>query len=86
MLIMKMKMPKSKRIELLRAMNTVALTCNNEDYIDCCWLYAMPDHADDDDFDFIAEDDEEFKHVLHTFKRIIESLNRDGMCVEGHLY
>lgn len=86
MLIMKMKMSKIKRIELLRAMNTVALTCNNEDCIDNFWLYAMPDHADDDDFDFIADDDEKFNHVCEAFSKMIEMLHREGMYVEGKLY
>lgn len=86
MLIMKMKMSKIKRIELLRAMNIVALTCNNEDCIDNFWLYVMPDDADDDDFDFIANDDEEFNHVCEAFSKMIEMLHREGMYVEGKLY
>ena len=62
-------MNKPERIELLRAMDLLARSCNNEHHIDY-WLavgIADGDAESDEELAYYAEDDERFSETMSSF-------------------
>lgn len=73
------------RIELVKAMNTIITCINDEDaYME--WIYIVPDQATEDDFEFIAEDDEEFEDAVRAFGIICKEYLGSGLYIDGDLY
>ena len=58
------------RVEQLKAMHE--LMCNvNDENIYMTWIYIMPDGATEDDFEFIASDDESYNECFDLFVKLI---------------
>lgn len=70
------------RIELLKAMHLIMQTMNNEEAY-FAWINTMPDEPQEDDFEFIAGDEEELKECVQAFKRIFVAYQKDGIYVGG---
>lgn len=60
-------MTKPERIELLKAMHIVMLTCADNDCYDDWTITGVPDEPTEKDFDNIAKDKEEFRNVVERF-------------------
>lgn len=75
-----------ERLEVLRAMNTIAKFFNHEDaYLN--WICgAVPDQADEDDLESIAEDEEMFSDAVDVFKFIWKTYLKDGLYVGDKVY
>ena len=58
------------RKDQLKAMHEVIKEANNEE-IYMVWIYTVPDCPSDDDFEFIAEDDESYNEVVDLFIRLV---------------
>ena len=58
--------------EIIKAMNTIVKGLNNENAYYYDWIDIVPDEATEDDFKYIAEDDEILTDTLKRFKNIIE--------------
>ena len=56
------------RIEQLRIMDAFIHSVNNEELIDSWLTYGVPDEASEDDYRFIAKDDEAYKECVRIFK------------------
>ena len=58
------------RINQLKAMHSLMCEANDEN-IYMTWIYVMPDCPTEDDFSFIASDDEQYNECFDTFVRLI---------------
>ena len=79
------KVMNTEKIALLKAMHTIML-CMNDENAYVRWTYMMPDEATEDDFRFIAQDDEEFEDVVKAFGLIMKDHLHSGLWVDGNLY
>ena len=66
------------RIKELKAMHNTMLHMNNESaYMD--WIaLGVPDEPNEDDFESIAESDEEFKDCTKWFLKVLANYYKDG--------
>lgn len=63
--------------ELMKAMNIVVGYLNDERAYES-WILTVPDGADDDDFDGIAEDPELVDHICMRFRQVVGAYGEDG--------
>lgn len=72
-----MSMMTTYRIQKLKAMHEMVLNISDEDYY-MTWIYTVPDCPSEYDFEDIASNEEEYKHVEELFKRlIVRAIERD---------
>lgn len=75
----------AKRIALLKAQHEIIKYMNNEEaYME--WINIVPDCPQDDDFEFIAEDEELFADAMECFKNIMNLYLDDGIYIGNKLY
>lgn len=60
------------RIEQLKAMDAFMHSANKEELIDSWLTYGVPDEASENDYRFIAEDDEAYEDCVRIFKRTVK--------------
>lgn len=83
-----MKNNSEERFEILKAMHTLAIATNDENFYYRHWIYVIPDEADDEELRDIAESD------LDTFNEAVECFinnfpkyaQRGGLYVGGEVY
>lgn len=79
-------MNKTRRIELVRAMDTVARSLNDESLVNY-WLSLGVADGDqdlsDDDMDIYVEDDADFKELMTTFTKLMKHAYDDGLYCDG---
>ena len=74
-----------KRIALLKAQHEIIVHINNEEaYME--WINIVPDCPQDDDFEFIAENEELFADAMGCFKEIMNTYLDDGIYIGNTLY
>ena len=72
-----MDMMTKHRIRKLKAMHEMVLNIDDEEYY-MTWIYTVPDCPSEYDFEDIASDEEEYKHVEELFKKLItRAIERD---------
>lgn len=59
-----------QRILKLKEMHKIMINISNEDYYFSWILTGVPDEPSEDDYEFIAENDEEYRDVCVTFARL----------------
>lgn len=63
---------------LVKSMNEIVRQLNNEDaYSE--WIVVVPDEANDDDFEYIAQEDELYTDATKLFLRIMKDYADDGI-------
>ena len=68
-----------ERIADLKAMDRIIRACNNENIFYAWIAYSwVPDEASDEDFEFVAEDDDRWAEQCNTFGRYITRALNDG--------
>lgn len=72
------KITVENNIELLKAMDVVVRYLNDEEAIEPWLMYGVPDEADDDDYEYIASNDELMNDTCACFGRIIRMASKDG--------
>ena len=65
------KCTKDARIKQLKAMHELMMLANDED-IYMAWIYTMPDEPSEDDFNYIAENEEAYNECFDEFVRLIK--------------
>jgi radical SAM superfamily enzyme len=65
-----MKVTINIRKDQLKAMHEVILNANNEN-IYMSWIITVPDCPQDDDFEWIAEDDDRYNEVCDLFIQLV---------------
>lgn len=77
---------KKEREEVVRSMHTLIFELNNEDaYLE--WIsVAVPDCPNDEDYEFIAEDEDCFVTTVNAFKRIWKTYISDGLYIGKDVY
>lgn len=76
----------TERYNLVKSMDTIVKSLNDEGAYYNHWIYIVPDEADDDDFLDIAEDEETFVEAVRCFKGIVREYMKSGFYVAGELY
>lgn len=66
------------RIKTLKLMHETMQCMNNEEAY-YSWIYTMPDCPTEDDFEFIAGDDENYDDTIRTFTRIFNNYSKSGL-------
>lgn len=67
-----------QRRRIVTAMNEIVISLNNEDaYSE--WIAVVPDMANDDDFEYIAQEDELYTDATKLFLRIMKDYADDGI-------
>ena len=65
-------MDKEQRIDLLKRMNKAVID-NGDEEIWMAWIvYGVPDCPQEEDYEFIASDEDCFKETLELYERLIE--------------
>lgn len=57
------------RVALLKKMHEIMMNMNDEDCY-FTWILFVPDEPSDDDFEFIASNDEDWNYALELFERL----------------
>ena len=78
-----------EKFEILKAMNLLVKSMNNEDAYEE-WVYTVPDEASDDDLMYIAADEDEtvYLEACQVFRRICHNYLDDGIfagCYPGEV-
>lgn len=67
-----------QRRRIVTAMNEIVCSLNNEDaYSE--WITIVPDMADEDDFEYIAQEDELYTDSAKLFLRLMKDYAKDGI-------
>lgn len=74
-----MKKNVETRKDLLKAMHLLMQHMNNEDAYYNWIVTGVPDCPSEDDFESIAEDDEEFNETADLFMKIVHAYGKDGI-------
>lgn len=75
-----------ERYNIVKSMDTIVKSVNDEDAYYRHWLYIVPDCADDGDYLSIAEDDELFADTAKSFLGIMKRYAESGLYVARKLY
>jgi len=74
-------MNKKARVEMVRAMDTIARSCNDEEVL-MYWLSLGVADGDcegpDEDLETYFEDDEDFSELMGTFLKLMSSAKKSG--------
>ena len=65
-------------VKNLKLMHNVMTSMNNEDAY-FSWIYVCPDEPSEDDFIYIASNEDEYKDCEGTFYRLFEKYAKDGL-------
>lgn len=66
------------RAKIVKCMNYLVVSMNNENAYYEHWIYLVPDCADDEDFDEIARDNELYAEVCNLFRELMGLYGADG--------
>ena len=76
-----------ERFKALRAMNFLVKNLNDETAYYRKWIWIIPDEADDDELEDIAENDIEiFKASVQCFKSIMKNYTEHGFYFGDEVY
>lgn len=73
------------RFRNIRAMHEIIQSMNDESAY-CRWIYTVPDCAGDEDFMYIACDEETFADCAKLFKHLYTNYIASGLYIGGKLY
>lgn len=65
------------RIALVKEMDAIARSLNDEDLIDIWLMNGCPDESTDEDYEYIATNLEEFKDIVKLFSRLMNRYVKD---------
>lgn len=65
------------RIALVKEMDVIARSLNDEDLIDIWLMNGCPDESTDEDYVYIATNLEEFKDIVKLFSRLMNRYVKD---------
>ena len=75
-----------ERFEVLKGMDTIIKSMNDESAYSA-WIYIIPDGADDDELQEIAEEDEEsFEDACKLFAKLVNKYMKYGLYIDGEVY
>lgn len=63
---------KEQRIDLLKKMNQYILDMGDEAILERWFMTGIPDSPDEEDFEWYAEEDDEWKYICGLFGKLIE--------------
>ena len=76
----------NEKFETLKSMNTIIRSMNNE-YAYDRWIWVIPDNADDEELQEIAEEDEEiFEMACKLFAELVHDYMKYGLYIAGKVY
>lgn len=76
----------NEKFEALRSMNNIIKSMNDESAYNA-WIWIVPDEADDDELQEIAEEDEEtFEDACKLFAKLVKKYMKCGLYIDGKVY
>lgn len=73
------------KVEFIKALNELVLGLGDEDHLDYWFTYGVPDCPSDEDFEFIASNEESFDEVVNCFIRLSKYL-KEGIYIDNKFY
>ena len=73
------------KVEFIKALNEIILGLGDEDLIEVWLTCGVPDQPDDEDFEFIANDQDSFDEVVNCFVRLSKHI-KEGINIDGKWY
>lgn len=74
------------KVEFIKALNEIVLGLGDEDLIDLWLMNGVPDQPSEEDFEFIANDQESFDDLINLFVRLSKYISIEGINIEGKWY
>lgn len=62
------------RADQLEAMHKV-MTCANDEELYFSWILAIPDEPSREDFESLAENEDDYKSIVHLFLQLVGNKN-----------
>ena len=66
------------RLRNVKLMHDTMIDMNNENAY-FTWIYVMPDCPTEEDFEWFAEDENEYKELYDCFMRLLKRYAKDGL-------
>ena len=80
-----MKAYNNERADFVRSMNNIMVHMNDENaYMK--WIAVVPDGADEEDFEAIADDEELFDSTVYLFKDLMDRYMKNGIYIGKTCY
>lgn len=73
------------RVEFIKALNEIVLGLGDEELIEEWLINGVPDCPDEDDFEFIAENQNAFDETVNCFVRLSKYI-KTGIKIDGKWY
>lgn len=77
-----------EKYEVIKAMNTIVKSLNNENAYFGVWIFTVPDEADEEDLEDFAEEENDnlFKAAVNDFTFIMKHYLKDGIYIDRKVY
>lgn len=66
------------RFQIMKCMNYLVKSLNNEEAYYDRWIYLVPDEADDEDLMYIAEHTDLYREACELFRDLVAEYGGDG--------
>ena len=73
------------RVEFIKALNEIVLGLGDEELIESWLMNGVPDCPTDEDFEFIAQNQESFNEAINCFVRLSKYI-KTGIKIDGKWY
>lgn len=73
------------KVTLLKAMHELVMALGDEDLIETWLMVGMGDFPTDEDFEFVANNEESFAETVHTFIQLAKHF-KEGIKLFGKWY
>ncbi len=75
-----------ERFNIVKSMDTIVKSLNDEEAYYHHWIYLVPDEASDDEFEYIAKNAKLFSETVRLFLLLMKVYGDSGMYITGSLY
>lgn len=73
------------KVEFIKALNELMLGTTDEDLLEVWFMNGVPDCPSQEDFEFIANNEESFDDVVNCFIRLSKHL-KEGIYIDNKFY
>ena len=73
------------RVEFIKALNEIILGLGDEDLIEVWLMGGVPDAPSEEDFEFIANNQDSFDETVNCFVRLSKHI-KEGIKIDGKWY
>ena len=79
-------MSTKRRFDIIKGMNEIIKSLNDETAYYQVWIFTVPDEADDEDLMDIAENEDLFKDAVDDFFFCMKNFAKHGLYIDNTFY